>query len=505
MQLEAGTVLAGRYRIEARLGEGGMGAVYRAHDEQLGRPVAVKLLHASLAADGRSQERFHQEARSMAALNHPNVVGVHDRGEHDGAAFLVMAYVSGSDLRRTLAGGVLSLDRTVAVVRDVAAGLDAAHALGLVHRDVKPANVLLTHGPGDLERALVTDFGIALPSERTASLTSAGSVVGTAAYVAPEQLRGGKATPVSDVYGLACVAFECLTGRPPFVGTEAEIARGHLGSSVPALKELRDLPEAAARVVERGLAKDPRHRYQRAGEFARALEVAADTRSGEGRSGVPPRRDTTVTMIRGLVGPDEDGDPVRSAGRRGVVAGGVVAAVFLLSAAGGFLTGSGEGAPPDPAPSSSPISSADPASDRYDALVAKLPTNVFASCEPQSEREGGAELTSLTCSSPLPGIDELLVSQWSSEAALTDDFQRTYGDKPNGRCGSYAGAPAEGLRTTWESGRSMTCYINDPGAAVLLWDYPESAVRVLGIRTDGSSLGLFSWWRAHRPDTLRAS
>jgi eukaryotic-like serine/threonine-protein kinase len=273
-----GTQLAGRYRLDERIGAGGMGEVWRGTDEVLGRTVAVKLMLPALLHEPGFAERFRGEARTMANLKHPGVVDVYDYHSDDAhTAFLVMEYVAGDPLSRTLRDvGRLTAVRTMALVGQAAAALQAAHDKGIVHRDVKPGN-LLVRPDGTL---VLTDFGIAR-SAATSQLTATGAVLGTASYISPEQAIGRGATPLSDVYALGVVAYECLAGRRPFEGDNpVEIALRHQQDAPPPLPA--DIPAAVRDVVMRALAKDPAHRWPSAAQFAAAARHVTATGSATG-------------------------------------------------------------------------------------------------------------------------------------------------------------------------------------------------------------------------------
>jgi serine/threonine protein kinase len=262
-------VLGDRYRLGERIAGGGMGSVYRAVDESLGRPVAVKLLRRELAAEPAYLERFRREARASAALSHPGVAGVYDYGELGGSAFIVMELVEGETLaERIAARGRLPWTDASAIGEQVARALAAAHAHGLVHRDVKPGNVLVDAAG----RAKVTDFGIA-KAAASATLTRTGMVVGSANYVAPEQAKGDDVGPAADQYSLGCVLFEAVTGRPPYSGHSAvAIATQHVSAPVPDPRRHHpDLPPAAAALIRRALAKSPGERFASADAMADAL------------------------------------------------------------------------------------------------------------------------------------------------------------------------------------------------------------------------------------------
>jgi eukaryotic-like serine/threonine-protein kinase len=265
-----GTQLGGRYRLEERIGAGGMGEVWRGIDEVLGRPVAVKVMLAALLDQSGFAERFRGEARTMANLNHPGVVDVYDYHSDSNVAFLVMEYVAGDALSRTLQQvSRVTAGRTMALVAQAADALQAAHDQGIVHRDVKPGN-LLVRPDGTL---VLTDFGIAR-SAQAGQLTATGTVMGTASYLSPEQAAGKVATPASDIYSLGVVAYECLAGHRPFPGDNPiEIAMRHMND--PPVPMPADIPPAVRDVVLRAMAKDPAARWPSAAQLAAAARQVA--------------------------------------------------------------------------------------------------------------------------------------------------------------------------------------------------------------------------------------
>jgi serine/threonine protein kinase len=268
--ISPGVTLGGRYRLDERIAGGGMGDVWRGTDEVLGRTVAVKILLPALLDEPGFAERFRGEARTMATINHPGVVDVYDYGSDQQLAFLVMEYVEGDALSRTLSRvGRLTPARTMALVAQAADALQAAHANGIVHRDVKPGN-LLVRPNGTL---VLTDFGIAR-SALVGQLTVAGSVLGTASYISPEQASGEVATPASVVYALGVVAYQCLSGHRPFDGaTPIEIAMKHVREAPRPLPA--DIPPPVRAIVDRALAKNPGERWPSASAMAAVARQAA--------------------------------------------------------------------------------------------------------------------------------------------------------------------------------------------------------------------------------------
>lgn len=265
-------VAFGRYRLLSLIGEGGMGKVYKAHDTEIDRDVAIKVLPAELGAEPGYRERFRREAHIAARLNEPHIIPIHDTGEIDGRLYLVMPIIDGIDVHTLLQrDGPMSAERAVQVIEQLAAALDAAHEAGLVHRDVKPSNALVTRK----DFVYLIDFGIAHDAAAT-KLTQTGSIVGTLAYMSPERLNSGAADARSDVYALACVLYECLTGAQPFGGDSMEQqVVAHLTQDPPKPSDVNPcIPRRFDDVVATGMAKDPDQRYHSAGELAAAARRA---------------------------------------------------------------------------------------------------------------------------------------------------------------------------------------------------------------------------------------
>jgi eukaryotic-like serine/threonine-protein kinase len=252
----AGELIGGRYELEELVGSGGMSTVYRAHDRLLERKVALKILHRRFNDDDEYVERFRREARAVAQLAHPNIVTVIDRGEDAGRQFIVFEYVDGDDLKQLIdkAGGRLPIDRVVELGQEIAAALAFAHERGIVHRDVKPQNVLLN----EEGRAKVTDFGIARSLDVEHGVTQTGTVLGTSNYIAPEQASGQPVDDRSDVYSFGVVLYELLTGTVPFEGESfVAVALKHVHEPAPSVLERRpDTPPRLARLVDAMLQKD---------------------------------------------------------------------------------------------------------------------------------------------------------------------------------------------------------------------------------------------------------
>jgi serine/threonine protein kinase len=290
---QAGSLLAG-YRLEEQVGAGGMAVVFRARDERLDRPVALKIMAPALVSDLEFRRRFIAESRAAARVDDPHIIPVYQSDEVGGVLFIAMRFVPGGDLRRVLdIEGPLRPERAMEFISPVASALDAAHAAGLVHRDVKPANILVDARAGRPDHVYLSDFGIAKAVLSSVNLTEPGSRLGTPDYSAPEHIEGMTVDGRADQYALACVAYQLLTGVLPFGRDHAMQAMwAHMHAPVPSLAERRpDLPAAAGGVIARGMAKAPGQRYASCGEFADALRQAfglAPYRAGEPAAPVVP-------------------------------------------------------------------------------------------------------------------------------------------------------------------------------------------------------------------------
>jgi serine/threonine protein kinase len=348
----------GRYQLIELLGRGGMGEVWRAHDTEIGRAVAIKMLLPHYAQDPDFEKRFRHEARAAGRLDDPHVVPIYDVGEIDGRLYVTMRLINGVDLQTLLDSGPLEPHRAVHIIEQIASALHTAHQAGLVHRDVKPSNILLA----DNDFAYLIDFGIARGAGDTA-LTSASTTVGTWAYMAPERFNTGETNPSSDIYALACVLYQCLTGQPPYpVDTLEQVAVGHMTAPPPRPSEERDtIPTAMDQVIATGLAKQPTDRYPTAVEMAAAARHAI-TASTDPLGATQPTQPTPLsanpvpaawpdaaqtqtwhggasptapTQFSGPPPPLPPAPPVEKRRRRGVLIGALVAVAVLV--AGGII------------------------------------------------------------------------------------------------------------------------------------------------------------------------
>lgn len=331
----SGTML-GKYRLVEKVGQGGMAQVYRAYQPDLDRYVAVKVLHPHLLGDDDFVARFRREARAVAALEHPHIVRVYDFDAHRGVAFLVMEHLKGGSLKTLLRdldcrGELMDLQEVERIVGALADALDHAHRQGLVHRDVKPSNVILT----DNDRPVLTDFGIARILEGSTAITESGGTLGTPAYMSPEQCKGETGDGRSDIYALGVLLYQFCTGRVPFdADTPYAVILKHISAPLPSPRSQRPgLPEAVERVILKAMAKEPDDRYQTAGEMGRALREALRTADEDGVDGAPVQyagpRSTVLSRLSGFVRSMWAHKTVRAAGL--VLATALVCIAYMLA------------------------------------------------------------------------------------------------------------------------------------------------------------------------------
>jgi serine/threonine protein kinase len=480
-----GTTFAG-YRIERILGRGGMSVVYLAEHPRLKNAVALKLLAPELAEGDVFRERLLRESRLAASVNHPNVVPVYDTGEEDGTLFISMRFVDGRDLRRTLReDGVPPVGDALDLCAQVAAALDDAHRHGLVHRDVKPANILIQHEP---RHVYVADFGLTKHSDARSGATASG-LVGTIDYMAPEQIEGRSVDGRADLYALGCIAFECLTGRVPFrLDSEVAVLWAHMRSDPPLATEANpSLPRAFDPVFRRALAKDPRDRHESSAELVEELRAAAATRR---------RRRVSSPGLR-----------IRGRFRRrrwwAALAGGLVGAavataiVAPLDRSSRTITQTVVSVPSRTVP------------ERQ--LIARIPQTLRSSCDHAAPPSPDFD-AALTCTAP----GKINVSY--AHAISSARMKRTlFADAvvagavrpgvrvlPSGRCGRTSssirdwtvvrpGARAEvvALHMPAAHGR-LLCFTSTNGWSAVEWT--DTSVDVLARATGRPSAALYAWW-----------
>ncbi len=498
VDLQPGTEFAG-YRIVRTLGRGGMSVVYLAEHDWLQRKVALKVLAPQLAEDERFRERFVRESRLAASLDHPNVIPIYEAGGSGGDLFIAMRYVEGTDLRGLLHdGGALEPDRALGILRQVAAALDAAHEQGLVHRDVKPGNVLLAQprGSGPDVHVYLSDFGLTRRSASDSGVTGTGQFVGTLDYAAPEQFQGGVPDARTDVYSLGCVLFECLTGRPPFQAeNDASLMYAHLQLSPPDVTSERpDLPAAIDAVVARAMAKAPADRQESAGALVDDAAYALGLGTVAGGKDGPPER----SIVRRLV-------PVLAV----VVAlgAGVLVSSLLLDDSPqaqdlGTTTPTVTPSPTVPPRFPTVERALDPEEER---LLGYIPEDLHAECLPlDRDAPIHQELAALACrTADVEVLYELFQTRDAMDAAfqLKANIERA----PDGECATDTHAITPYTIGGEPAGRVL-CYTHeiyeDPldrfgpsaHASFIEWTYENASIFAQASRNDIGDLSLYEWW-----------
>jgi serine/threonine protein kinase len=522
-----GSNVAG-FRIESVLGRGGMSVVYVAEQVRLGRKVALKVLTNELAWDEHFRERFIRESQIAAAIDHPNIIPIYDAGEAEGLLYIAMRFVEGPDLKEILKrGGSLGVGRTIFLIEQLASALDAAHAHSLVHRDVKPGNILLDE---TTDHAYLTDFGVA--KQTTArGLTSTGHFLGTVEYAAPEQIEGGAVDARTDVYALGCVLYESLTGAPPFShGTEHAVLHAHLVDPPPSVTRVRpDLPLAFDGVIATAMAKSSVDRFGSCGELAHAARTAA---SGAPRRVEPtsPRADTLASLpsappvqppepprpepaaeppaaSEGPPAPQPPRGPWLTPARQLLLTALLVAVAAAASGLVVYFVERGDNSTTSPAAPhvQAPV---------IHPLSALVPGPVWKTCTKQATPRPGAVETAV-CVPPKNSTtfapDRLVLSTYASGAAVQRAYEaeRRLHHVPPGR-GTCNGV-SWGGEGTWvhnpaapgakpKPGGSRFCYF-DGNNAVIVWTHRKfgqaSHTDFLGIASKGGSdhPGLYGWWR----------
>ncbi|MEV0433735.1 serine/threonine-protein kinase [Nocardia sp. NPDC050413] len=355
MAMSPGTIVGG-YRIIRKLGAGGMGSVYLAAHPSLPRTDALKILSAELSNDPEFRARFEREANLAAGLDHPNIVSVFNRGEEHGQLWIAMQFVEGTDAAAELARDPQAMTplRALRITTEVGKGLDFAHRRGLLHRDVKPANFLLSSSYGDEERVLLTDFGVAKSTDDASELTQTGNFLATIAYAPPEQLSGAHLDHRADIYSLACSFYKLLTGQNPFPATQpAMVMMGHLHEPPPRPTAVRPgLPPAIDHVIARAMAKNPNERFGTCREFTDAATAALVPGSHLTGHHTAPTYPVQVPQQWSPPTPPAAAAPAPEKSRNKLLLAGAAAVAVVAVAAGiGIWASSGDSAPPGPSTS----------------------------------------------------------------------------------------------------------------------------------------------------------
>ncbi|WP_300009689.1 serine/threonine-protein kinase [Pseudonocardia sp.] len=521
----------GRYRLEELVGRGGMGEVYRAVDTVHDRVVALKRLPAHLASDEEFRARFRKEATVASRLTEPHIVPIHDFGEIDGRLYLDMRLVTGRDLAAVLAAeGPLAPARAVSIVAQVASALDAAHGSGLLHRDVKPANVLVTGTPGG-EFAYLADFGIAraVDGSGDAALTATGATVGTLGYMAPERFLGDRVDHRADVYALACVLVELLTGQLPFAGTGPALMHAHMAAEPPAPSRLRaQVPAGLDEVVARGMAKRPDNRYASAGAFAAAatqavapvavgaapdLHTVVPLRGAFGAPPAPSGPTPYATHVptaypptahapypappaRGPAAPAAPSPrrwPLLTAAAAAAVALGVAAAVAPWP--GETITEPPPGGGVVVTGSSGTTATAEP--DPTAALLARINGDgyVESSCTQATTTDGA--VAQVDCDTTDPAVPAVVFQQFGDTATYDASLLAV----ANGTTGEPVDCASGGASQETFAGYDLSCgwttLADGTGVYVIAWGSPTSQVQGLVGGVDPAAV--WNWWLVHTP------
>jgi hypothetical protein len=511
-----GTEFSG-YRIQSVLGRGGMSVVYAAEHVRLGRMVALKVLSHSLATDATFRERFIRESQLAAALDHPNIIPIYDAGESEGFLYIAMRHVEGSDLGSLIEQeGPLPLGQTLFYIEQVASALDQAHEQGLIHRDVKPANVLIAR-PSD--RAFLTDFGV-VKQTSSRGLTKAAYFLGTYEYAAPEQIEGKEIDRRTDLYALGCILYECLSAEPPFVGdTEGSVIHAHLAEPPPRLSAKRpDVPLALTDIIATAMAKKKEDRFATCGDLVRALRaVALGTSGGQSivaapatvHAAAPAAAGATVLAGAGAPpvpppstgeqpavppaapppesqpatpppGPPSDGKSVSLSGKKLALIAAAIAIPIAAVIAGFMLLGGDDDSTANPPTTAPTVTDGnEPAGDTGFEGLARA--SFLSQCEKAPTREGASR--TITCEpSGSANFEDLELSLYSSSSAMRasyDQLKEEFGitEEEFGRCdGAAWEGEAEWLHNSGKVGGRRFCTFAEDTAtggqkAVIIWTH----------------------------------
>ncbi len=527
--MDDGTEFGG-YRIERLLGSGGFCNVYLAEDLRpaLKRKVALKVLNPTLSSDEKNRERFQRESLLAVELDdHPNIVGVLDAGEQDGQLFIAQRYIEGRDLGKTIEeNGPLTPERAVEVMTEIAGALDAAHEAGLVHRDVKPRNILIRERDN---RCFLADFGLTKRTAASDSLTGAGEFLGTFAYAAPEQLGGQAVDGRADIYALGCVLFESLTGAAPFSGDIHSMITSHLTKAPPPVAaSVPGLPPAIDAVIQKAMAKEPDDRYQTGAEFAEATRRALLTSGLPPPVAVttppPPPPTTTVSAPAFPTPPTPSVDPSPTpppggtfppSGPPAATGGGksktpllIGGAVLLVAViAGALLLGGGDGGgddPPEPTPTTVDEEAVAleeaqaEAEDAFDEVTGALDVEDCELGEVEADDDG--VVAEISCGAQ-EGADELAITVFDDEGVYDDAYEGA--QEPAAQTLDTSGDCATDIYAahSWTTADepdgvagSVACYRDGEGGSGIAWT--DNDLQILGVatRNDESDALLYNWW-----------
>jgi serine/threonine kinase PknH len=492
----------GPYLIKRLLGRGGMGQVFEAENIVMQRVVALKLISERYSQDPAFRKRLQREARITGRLQEPHVVPVHDAGEIDGHLYVDMRLIDGTDLQTVLKrSGRLRPERAVVIVRQIAAALDAAHAAGVIHRDVKPANILLT---GD-DFAYLVDFGIASAAAED-KLTELGDVLGTWTYMAPERFagEGDKVTHSADIYALACVLYELLTGSPPFQGDRMTVMGAHLNHPVPQPSLRRpEVAEAFDRVIARGMTKNPANRYASAGQLARAAAAAVDACSSDIPAPPNDSGDADVTVLPVLQpGQRETHGRVRqfaAAARRRWVPIGVVAAVFAVAAIGvGIWALTGRGPVFQTMPSATPAPIGLTAADVV--LLKVMPTLGYNRTNCTHQNSTMAADAVLACEkNPAVGAPSGRFFHFPNVDVLTDAYKAVISIFHSTNCPGDPPGPDGAWSVNHKEIGRQACYtdttLTPPALSTIIANTNPALMEIFNWTDPGGLDALAYWWR----------
>ena len=540
------------YRLEEMIGHGGMSIVYRARHLVLERSVALKLLAPDLSDDPAFQERFIRESRLAAGLDHPNVIPIYEAGEENGVFYIAMRYVPGSNLKALLQRtGPLDPATTISVIGQIASALNAAHEKGLVHRDVKPANVLIVEGAGadESNHVYLSDFGIA--KQQASNVTRTGMFIGTAEYASPEQIEGKELDGRSDVYSLGCVLYQCLTGNPAYEkDSEVALIYAHLLEAPPSTRSARpELSPAIDDVIAKAMAKNPDDRYATARELAAAVRQALTEPAADAPPATAPEPAAAApapvaqaaaappaggTPPAGTPGPPAVPDapaqdqaappPARPSGpsrkrlgiAAGVVALGIVGAVLalVLSGGGGKSAATGQTTQTTTHTTTQATTQATTQQTTGPAtpvslLAALMPTGIASQCSTQPTASYGAVQTELChppANAPTSFPQTFSFSFFRSRGALRRAYDGLKSTLAVGFCGDTRGEKAWIHLSTGKTGGVRVCGNTASGDSMILWTHEKLGnydhVDMLGVAsTSNRGANLFrSWWGAVKDD-----